>query len=81
MSVADTQGDIVQGGMVLGVGGVYGIKGVQSHGGWGMVPGGYGPLPPPHGQTDTCENITFPQLRLRPAEIKSTMENKQTLLF
>ena len=21
-------------------------------------------LPPPHGQTDSCENITFPQLRL-----------------
>ena len=35
---------------------------------WGRYPGPYpNPLPPTRTerQTDTCENITFPQLRLR----------------
>ena len=33
----------------------------------GTVPGGaagYGPTPSPREQTDTCKNVTFPQLRL-----------------
>ena len=43
--------------------------------GWGCLPGGRGCLPggvytsSPRGQTDTCENITFPQLLLRTVKI------------
>ena len=38
---------------------------------WGCLPGGLprGWTPPPCGQTDTCENITFPQLLLRMVKI------------
>ena len=50
-----------------GGGGVWGsAQGVSSWGGLpegGVCPGGVH-LPPPRGQTDTCENITFPQLLL-----------------
>ena len=32
-------------------------------------------FPPPHGQKDNCENITFPQLRLR--AVMSTVFDKR----
>ena len=46
----------------------YGHKrGVRSKGGWSG--GGGVTIPLTRGQTDTCENITFPQLRLRAVNI------------
>ena len=43
-------------------------QGGLSRGG-GYLSTGWGCRPPPCGQTDTCENITFPQLLLRTVNI------------
>ena len=39
----------------------------------GCLPGQGGCTPPPCGQTDTCENITFPQLLLRTVKIQNSL--------
>ena len=73
MSVAGGYGpgDIVPGGMVS--------SGYDPGGEGGTVPGGYGPrgdMFPLCRQTNTCENITFPQLRLWPV-----IRDKKTSCF
>ena len=42
-----------------------------------LFPGGMALPPPPYGLTNTCKNITFPQLRLRAVINKITFNMKR----
>ena len=57
-------------------GGCLPARGVVCLGGV-CLPGGVH-LPPPRGQTDTCENITFPQLLLRTVKINTIFSFENT---